>query len=414
MKPIIIILSILLTIIFTSCTSPDIQYGKDDAVRLNLDSIQYLSTEQQPEYGKINPEIEPNTGRRRNPSVLRGTVQTVYENNQKYIDSLGQEQLAITRYYVFLDSLAYGLDNPRLEYIPAGLVDNVGAKVGMPDSTFWVETYNNPLDPPKIRQLTVETKEADECACGDFAMNIPPCENCEVPDIVCPFPWEERLENRDWYFAEAKFAYAYYNNLREVENTSAVERYPTDAGQLDLAFGYRFGDPKEPHFGLGLMFSTGVPFYAPESGINESRPQLTLYGRYQFDELWCMFPFVYANFGITVDEASLYLGRISYSADIDGWLGVELCDCEDDENDIDGRLRLAQKAAAESPDVDLSIPLSWGVGAGFDIPVHKFFDLSFDIGYRYISYADEINLYGFSVPTKLGNGMFLIRGGFTF
>lgn len=407
-----IFLSAVLAIILASCASIPEQ-RKDDAVRLNLDSIQYLSQESQPEKGKINPLIEPNTGRSRNPNVLRGTVKTVYIDNTRYIDSLGNEGIAKSKYYVFLDSMAYNIDDPQYEYIPIGLVDNVGSKIGKPDTTYWVETYNNPLDPPSIRQLPIEERDLDDCACGDFSISIPPCDGCKVPDFTCPFPWEERAQNRSWYFAEVKGIYGFYTNRRVNEETGSIEEYQTDAGSGDIAFGYRFGDQSEAHFGLGLLFSGGMPLFAPESSNNLFRPHAMIYGRYQFDELWCMFPYLYAGFGLTIDEASLYLGRVSYDVDIDGWLGIEFCDCEED-GSIDGRLELAQRAAAESPDIDLSLPISWGIGGGFDIPVHKYFDLSFDIGYRYVSYGDEVRLYGYSVPTRVGNGMFLLRGGFTF
>lgn|GEM_PF-1372630 len=404
-----IILSVLIVI---SCT-PEIQVRKDDAVRLNLDSVHYLSNDRFPKPGKINPAIEPNSGRKRNPSVLRGTVKTVYLNKQKFIDSSGTERIVESYYYVFIDSLAYSSDDIKYEYIPIGLIDNMGHKIGFPDSTFWVEKYNNPMDPPEIRQLPIEVKEIDECECGDLSISIPPCEGCKPIDISCPFPWEERAKNRNWYFLETKFTYSFYNDFRIRDESGIVEKYPTDAGSGDLTIGYRFGDQSGEHFGLGVLFSTGIPLYAPTTRERIFRPQVMLYGKYQFDELWCMFPFVYGAFGVTVDEASLYLGRVSYNLDVDGWLGLELCDCEN-EGSIDGRLELAQQAALKSPDIDLSLPISWGLGAGVDIPVHKYFDLSFDLGYRYVSYGDEVRLYGYSIPTRVGTGMFILRGGFAF
>ncbi|GAB5466001.1 MAG: hypothetical protein Kapaf2KO_14370 [Candidatus Kapaibacteriales bacterium] len=395
-----------------SCSSIE-PVTNDDALRINLDSLQYISGESNPQAGKINPMVEPNTGKSRSPATLRGNVFNIYVNKQEYLTESGELAESEQRFYVFLDSLAYNVDNPEYEFIPEGLVQNMGIQVGMPDSTYWVESYNNPLDPPIIRQLPIETKEVNDCACGDLMINVPPCDGCEVPDIKCPFPWKERAQNRSWYFVETRFSYAYYNNQRFNPELSFIEEYPTDAGAIEVAAGYRFQDRWKNHFGLGVMYTTGQPMFSESNFESVRRPSVMLHGRYQFDEIFCLFPFLYADFGLTIDEASLYLGRISYSANIDGFLDIELCDC-DEEGDIDGRLRLAQEAAADSPDVDLSIPISWGIGGGIDIPVHKYFDLSFDLGYRYVSYGDEVRLYGYAVPTRIGNGMFILRAGFTF
>ena len=105
MKKLSIILLILSFQLFNSCSSPQ-EIMNDDAVRIDLEKVKDIEN--------FNPYIEPNTGKQRNPSTLRGNVFSV--TKIKSSDS-------IKEYVIFLDQMAFGIDNPKYVYIPIEIVD---------------------------------------------------------------------------------------------------------------------------------------------------------------------------------------------------------------------------------------------------------------------------------------------------
>ena len=96
-----------------------------------------------------------------------------------------------------------------------------------------------------------------------------------------------------------------------------------------------------------------------------------LHLRKSFDPLaCCIVPFLYGQFGLTVDGLSLNLFKT-----------VTCTDC---------------KSKVNLPGLDLSLPLSYTIGTGIDFPILPFMDISMDIAFRSIGFGESQVLGGFS------------------
>lgn len=63
-------------------------------------------------------------------------------------------------------------------------------------------------------------------------------------------------------------------------------------------------------------------------------------------------------------------------------------------------------------DLDWSLPLSYGMGIGLDIPILPFIDIELDLGYRSIAVGDSFSLLGFAdIPGTRRIGTFQLRLG---
>lgn len=370
-------LILLLFIVLASCSKK--LPKNDDAVRINLESIQNLD--------EFNPYIEPNTGKPRNPNTLRGNV----FNITKVVSEDGERE-----YVVFLDNLAFGLENPDYEFIPIEVVDFQGPKLGFDKN--WFENYNNPLDHDVIRE--VETVEVVDKGCGCSKISCPTCK------FTCPFPWQARAENRSPVFVEAKAGVASYMDQSPFELTQRGFDQPFG----EFAAGYRFGDRKKAHFALGLSYFTGILTYENLTGNLLNRDALMLYGKYQFNEWNCVFPYVYSQIGASLDVNSLYMGRLALSTRLKGMFKYE-CDCE---AELDADAKLRREIAFKSPDIDLSIPISLGFGFGVDIPANKYFDVSIDLGYKYMKIGESTTVFEFKMPVARPMSIYTLRIGVNF
>jgi hypothetical protein len=335
-------------------------------------------------------EIEGET-RERNGSALKGTVLR--------IETLKPQAGESRTYVVFLDSMA----TEKVERIPIEHIDLIGEKRGLGPNYF--EHFNDPLNPRAIREVPHDTipvagppdegkppPETMDCGCG-------PLPGVGV-DVYCPFI-DCRVDylSENNFFTELKGGYAVYNDVQP----AGLGNVARDAYFGELVMGYRF----DYHWALGLAWSTGVPLYnslqAPteieltDDGepVSIYRPTMMLHLKYNFEDKWCMIPFVYGQFGLAIDELSFDLFKIT-----------TYCDDSDCSRAYD----------YEPPEADVSIPLSFGLGAGVDIPLSCYFDLSFDLGFRSIAFGeqDPFTLFGVLMPQKRRVNMFVFRLGFSY
>ncbi|MFP4528112.1 MAG: hypothetical protein ACLFQX_06150 [Candidatus Kapaibacterium sp.] len=354
-----------------------------DSVRYKYDAVR-IKPEYQNRYDtlRIDGEVV-----RRNGSALKGTVMRL-ETRQSPEDTS-----EMNTYVVFLDSMA----TARFEKIPIEHVDLIGEKAGLGRNYF--EHFNDPLNPRAIREVphdTIvvphgETPETMDCGCDPLYVGI----GLQCPFIDCRV--EALSENS--FFAELKGGYAIYNDVMP----AGLGNVARDAYFAELVMGYRFNY----HWALGLALSTGVPLYNSLEDITQIefnsdgepisiyRPTALLHLKYSFEDTWCMIPFVYGQFGIAIDELSFDLFKIT-----------TYCDDSDCSRAYD----------YEPPGADISIPLSYGLGLGVDIPVSCWFDLSFDLGVRSIAFGeqDPFTLFGALVPQKRRVNMVVFRLGLSY
>ncbi len=407
---------------------------RDDAVRIKPDSAM-----------KYN--IHPKTQDLRSGLTLRGEVKKIV------IDAI-PDSCPITDnttytykgYVLFVDSSAKKRN--ATERIPLEDVDLVGPQIDMPKNAYgninFFETYNNPLLPKELREVKVDTVRKNPCVtpCTCEEIGMP---SYEMPCLFC-FTCPERQLSR--LFLELKPGYSVYRDFNALG-----EKVGKDDWTFDVAAGVRLGSSKR--WGVGVIASSGVwTFNAIDSSIAK-RASVNLYARYElirerkrvyayetindtipveepmfiydtirtktadccedttivithlnpgkltvnsrdlstfedFEFRPCIVPFVYGLFGFSVDKFSLDLFKVNYSSG-----------CKN-------RLNL------DAPDIDISLPLNVGVGVGVEIPLHKRVDLSTDIGFRSISYADRVMNNGLIAPTNKRINALILRIGLTF
>lgn len=369
MKKILIFLA--LAAFAASCSSFQRQ---DDAVRIKPDKAEKYD---------ILFDTDSSVIGTRNGNTLRGTVIGILKKT--YANDCPADEFTkyTTRDYVlFLDSLSEDVEN--IEQIPLEDVELIGTKLpDLPENDYgninWFENFNNPLDPRNIREVRVDSVYIDTCSV-DYCDCAPLSVNVRYPELNL------RLECPDcdysWYFLELRGGYAVYDDVNPDKLTIGRDGYLGEA-----AFGARFG-----RYGLGLAVSSGVPIYNSLTEGDIYRPVTMLHGRYHFDKIACMIPFAYGQFGMSIDEFSLDLFKVSV--------------CDGCKSNIE----------VEPPNADISIPVSWGFGIGLDIPNYTcLFDLSFDLGFRSLAVGQPMVFGGFAnLPTKRRINMLVLRMGITF
>lgn len=331
--PYIVILFLLLMVL-ASCSSID---RKDDAIRIKKNKELYYSQRKDNSKNVF----------KRDGTTLRGTVLKVIQETKPNSCPLEDTTTFANNYFVlFLDAQAGSLD--EIERIPIEHIELIGQKPELRDklknrydNINWFENYNDPLDPRAVREVPVDSLFRDtcqDCNCNPLSLALElNCPDCEYKN----------------YFVELRGAYAVYND----KNSDGLP-VGRDAYYAEIATGYRWNN-----WGFGIMASTGVPVYNSKTGLDLYRPLMLLHGRYQFEKTLCMVPFVYSQFGFTLDVESLDL----FSA-----------------------------SACELPDVSLPnvcLPISYGFGVGLDIPLPScIFDLSLDLGYKSVLVGETFNL----------------------
>ncbi|MES2767453.1 MAG: hypothetical protein V4642_16375 [Bacteroidota bacterium] len=351
----------------------------DDAVRIKAD--------RESRYDRSPDNVTLRDGR-----TLRGTVVEVQ------IARNAQNPQQIDTSVIFLNA---GAENKSENYerIPIGDVELVGTLFDTPKNEFGnanvFESYNNTEKIPYLRTVNVKNYVTEDCGCEPLSFDA----SYTPPTFRCPD------RTYDWYFLEARGIYSAYN-----DRGAGFTEVGREAIQGELAAGLRFGAFNE--WGMGLAYTSGL--YAYNSFNSTSGTTLTeanrstvlLHTRYQMaksvtDFLGvCLKPFAYGQFGVTVDKASVNLFKLNISD--------EGCsDCNQLVNDL--------KANGSLGDYDFSLPLTFGLGAGIDIPVSSWLDASVDIGWRSMGFGDESSTAGFSnVPSLRRMNIWRARVGLTY
>lgn len=152
-------------------------------------------------------------------------------------------------------------------------------------------------------------------------------------DVV--YPCDDRQRELQWYFAELR-GWGYYAGEDESENAIGIDQL---AFGPEIAGGFRFG-----MFGIGL----GASYFSSRE-IN--RFPVFLHARYQLGAR-CFAPFLYAQLGTVFDDQS--------------------------------------EEAPTAAFVIEQAPKIFGVGAGVDLPLARWIDLSVDLGYRYLQLPTRV------------------------
>ncbi len=375
----ITLLIILTALVSGACSSFQ---RMDDAVR--------IKPEESKKYIK-----HPKSGDLRNGQTLRGTVIKVQVTSLPDSCPITPEtEYTSKASVVFLDENVPAIKE-NYEYIPMEVVEQVKDFTDVAENRYGsinvFENYNDPEKVKRLREVPVDSIVVDTCCpckCVPFRMDMSMDMKLAL-DLNCV--------ERDfkWYFAEIRGAYAMYNDMLSNNETLGRDGYP-----FELAAGFRLGGLKE--WGIGLAYSSGIKSYNSFKGAEYLRPVVMLHGRYQSPKDrflgLCMRPFGYMQFGLTIDELSVSL--------LDFNLNTECKDCRKHIKDLE-----AQNVI---PDLDFSMPLSFGIGFGFDIPVVPDVDLSFDVGFRSIGFGESVQAAGFgNVPSLRRINMMIFRFGLT-
>lgn len=349
----------------------------DDAVRIKTDFMK-----------KYDTLTVQNKLIHRNGSTLRGQVNRIVETIT--IDTCGgKNDTTRTGYVEFLDSTYFSISRPQIERIPFSHIDFVGEKKGLGLGKNWFENYNDPLNAKNIREVNF-VSNVSRIDCKNPPP--PPCDTCNTPppppfDCGCePYSFSLGIEcGKRTYtdvFIELRGGYAaYVDKLSLLTSGKAVEGY-----MGEIAVGYRFGETKQ--WGIGLAYGTGVGIANTYDESVVTRPWLMLHGRKNFDRILCISPFIYGQFGMSLDKASLDLFNFKYG------------DC---------------KTQITDPSYNVNLPISYGIGAGLDIPVLEELDLSIDLGYKHLNVGEYLPVSGFAnVPFNKTIDMFVLRLGLTY
>lgn len=408
----------------------------DDAVRIKQDSAYKYIT-------------HPKTKNLRSGATLRGEVKKIEVVG--YPDTCPMNNWVFKNYIVFVDSSVK--KRQIKERIPLEDVDLIGLKVGLPANKYgninYFENYNDPLLPRHLREVPVDTIYRDTCItpcpCNPLTLDLDLDLDLELPCIFC-FKCPDRELGK--YFLEIKPGYSFYNDYNAYER-----KIGRDDWNVDVAFGYRLG--KSRRWGVGLIVSSGVRTFNKFDSSLTRRSSLNLYGRYEltrnrhvrqidltttdttfipamfiydtirtvkdcecpeegdtiiviekinprylvevknrqiveeYETRPCPVPFVYGLLGVNIDKFSVELMQLNFNKD-----------CK-------------TKIDTKAPDVDISMPLNIGFGIGFEYPITKKIDLSTDLGFRSISYADKVFNSGLITPTRKRVNSFIFRIGVT-
>lgn len=372
------------------------------------------------------------TAANRDGRTLRGVVSHVLI----IMDTSG---VAVDTVWAYRDKFDSTLSDTRIaiplrdiELLPTIFPD---IKTGESRGINLVESYHVTKNIPTIRELPIERSNAPKRDC-----------DCEPFSISMALGIKLRCYDRDY----TRFTSSVLGRASMYTDGNSVLQAGKVAYGGDVIAGYRFGE--DMRWMLGLTYSSGLP--AVDAGditptlttLNDLaetvRPLALLTGRYYFTPLkqsevlkdkerpylyidasvgeqkptpaeeelrrlrandsWfkavfgCIKPYMYGELGMALDAATMGAASLSLS-------GVQCSDCT---------VKLQDAKANGSLDVDWSMPVSFGLGVGINIPVAPFLDLEIDIGYRNIAVSDGYDLLGFTnVPNVRRMDSFQIRFG---
>ncbi|MDB5036014.1 MAG: hypothetical protein JWQ98_3255 [Chlorobi bacterium] len=333
----------------------------------------------------------PNTTTLRDGRTLRGMVKEIRITNHRdkegKIDTTGR----LDTTFVFV---ATGAEDRKQNYemIPYADIEPVDSAFDM------VEFWNPVIGSPDIRKVPVKTyivpagggtgdgKQPD-CGCQPLSVEF------ELPEITCP---DRRYQ---FYFAELRAVYGAYRDKQSQEIIIGK-----DAIFGEAALGLRFGAADE--WGIGVAYTSGLPAFNSTDGTLHQHPAVLLHARYQTPGPvtnvlgFCMKPFIYGDIGGSVDDVTINLFKFNFSSKTT----CEKC----------GESITQLAASGQLGDVDLSVPITYGLGIGVDFPIASFMDLSADAGWRSASFGETANLGGIILPSQRRLNAFYFRLGLTF
>ncbi len=370
-----------LGLIAGGCSSASSLKRANDALRIKPD--------REAEYRRVPVAGTPRDGR-----TLRGTVLEI-----QILPRPGAQGVIDTT-VVFLDA---SLENKRENYerIPLGDVEQIAALLMLPpdaqhNNINVVESFNTTEQIPQLRRVPVHDYTP---YVGDDGKPNPNCD-CQPFDFSFPFP-ELECPQRDysWYFAELRGVYSAFN-----DRPTRLTEQGREAYLAEIAAGVRFGGANE--WGIGAAFSSGISSYDSYNSGEVLRPLALLHLRYQTPGPVtnilgiCMKPFAYAQAGATIDRATMNLFKFNLST------REECGECGEMIRDLE--------ASGQLGEVDLNMPVTFGLGLGVDIPLLSFMDISADIGWRSIGLGENAELGGWRVPSLRRINTFFLRAGVTF
>lgn len=419
-----IFLCLVLLIGFTSCSS--VVPLKNDAVRINPDKV-----------NKYNRDNNTSRPRYRNGNTLRGRVlKLLQETSANSCPETDTTTYTTRTFVMFLDS--NHTDNTEIEKIPIEDVFLIGPQVNMKKNKWgninFFETYQDPLLPRQLREVPVDSIFVDVCSTPC------PCEplNLGIPCLTCLDCPDRILDN---YFFELKFSYNLYKDYDKLG-----EKIGTNSLPLDLVAGLRFGEGKK--YAAGIMLNTGISAMNLYDTTLYSRPFISLYARYDFwrkqtkvekgikinlddyiyydtikvatecgvdtnvviqrtkqipspeveyiIERGCWNPFIYGFVGPSIDKLSIDLFKLRCASG----------DCED-------KLKI-NSSEKLGLNYSIGLPINFGLGLGLEYTISPKLDVSFDVGYRYLSYGSNAVINGFLSPINQNTNAFVFRFGVTY
>ncbi len=298
-----------------------------------------------------------------------------------------------------------------------------------------VESYHVTKNIPTIRELPVERSDAPKKDC-----------DCEPFSVSMALGIKLQCYDRDY----TRFTMSGVGRASMYTDGNTMLQAGKVAYGGDVIAGYRFGE--DMRWMLGMTFSSGLPtvnagdITPTLTTLNDlsetARPLALLTGRYYFmplkqsealkhkerpyvyidasigeqkptpseeelrrlraNDSWfkavfgCIKPYVYGEVGMALDAMTTGAASLSLG-------GVQCSECT---------VSLQNAKANGSLDVDWSMPVSFGLGVGINIPIAPFLDLEIDVGYRNIAVGDGLNLLGFTnVPDVRRLESFQIRFG---
>jgi hypothetical protein len=378
-KSSVLLLLATLAILAASCSSIE---KHDDALRIKPEaSKKYMQN--------------PNTKEMRDGRTLRGTVNSIVINSVPASCPLTDATTILSdTLVVFLDKNSPS-EESSYEAIPIADVDLVKDFSDLPFNEHGniniFENFNESEMLKGLREVPVNQNfrdSCDECQCNQFSADI---------DFDLNFNLDLSCIKRNFlpFFVELRGGYTGYN-----DNPNLAKKVGRESWFAEIAAGARFGDKDQ--WGLGLVFMSGIKAFDSFKNKDALRPVLMLHGRWQSEKDKfigiCMRPFLYGQFGLTIDDLSVSLMKFNFSSG-----------CEDCKNKID-----ELSAQGLIPDIDASLPLSFGIGAGVDIPIAPLLDVSVDIGFRSIAFGESVAAAGWeNIPTSRRINMLIFRLGFT-
>ncbi len=312
-------------------------------------------------------------------------------------------------------------ERPPTWQIPIAQVQNIARRFGLDTTPYggwdFVETYAVTEKIPMVRRIPVRLTRCDCLPLG-----------AELPGLQWRCP-DRKLQ---WYFVELRGVGLGYTDFPSRTARQGWVRYSGE-----IAAGLRFGAFRQ--WGIGILGSPGVPLYNSFRSELIRRPYGLLYLRYQFhtelsyrtvqrrlridpaygpqmisaeeeeevlqrtvrSPFGCMRPFFYGLLGFSLDRMTLRMARF--------WVSQkqQCSECVRFIKDLEASGRL--------PEVDFSLPLSYGLGVGVEAAVTSWMDIALDLGWRSLAIGEETALLGFqNVPSSRRLHMLVLRAGITF